>query len=135
MMDGTDAPAARDPLGRFAAGNPGKPLGSRNRISKRVARAILRDFEAHQHELLPRLRRWHAPLYVTLVSRLLPRTCESGGVELDEPMGEAEMARMVARMRSALDLAEAGGGLEALEAAWLGEGRHNSGAVSNGDLR
>ena len=74
----------RDVHGRFAAGNPGRAFGSRNRVSKRVARAILADFEAHQDEVLAKLRRWFAPQYVSLVARLLPRVNESGaGVELD----------------------------------------------------
>ena len=73
-MNGQDAPpVARDAHGRFAAGNPGRPFGTRNRVSKRVARAILRDFETNQDDLLPRLRRWFLPQYVQIVSRLLPR--------------------------------------------------------------
>ena len=76
-MDGSDMPG-RDAQGRFAAGNKGRPFGSRNRVSKRVARAILADFEAHQDEILPKLRRWWTPQYVSLVARLLPRVDEAG---------------------------------------------------------
>src|SRR5580658_3490281 len=40
-MDGSGFPAGpRDANGRFAAGSPGRRLGSRNLVSKRVARAI-----------------------------------------------------------------------------------------------
>ena len=78
-MDGSDeAPTVRDGRGRFAAGNRGRPFGSRNRVSKRSARAILRDFEAHQSDLLPKLRRWFVPQYIQLVARLLPRINEAG---------------------------------------------------------
>ena len=134
MMDGSDAPPARRGVsGRFAAGNPGRPFGTRNRTSKRVARAILRDFEAHQDELLPRLRRWHVPQYLALVARLLPRVDENGGVELDA-LDEIETARVIAAVRAALDRVDAsGGGLGDVESALLGEGRHNSGAVIIGD--
>ncbi|HVN00432.1 MAG TPA: hypothetical protein VMT68_09470 [Caulobacteraceae bacterium] len=45
-MNDSDSPVPRDAHGRFAPGNPGRAFGSRNRISRRVARAILRDFEA-----------------------------------------------------------------------------------------
>jgi hypothetical protein len=74
-MDGTDLiPVRRDANGRFTpGGGSGRLLGSRNRISKRVARSILKDFEANQGELLPRARRWFLPQYLTLISRLLPR--------------------------------------------------------------
>ena len=44
-------PSERDANGRFARGNPGRPFGSRNRVSKRVARAILRDFEDEEDEI------------------------------------------------------------------------------------
>ncbi|HEY1752824.1 MAG TPA: hypothetical protein VGG29_16315 [Caulobacteraceae bacterium] len=125
---GLRAPA-RGAGGRFAGGNAGRPFGSRNRASKRVARAILRDFEAHQGELLPRMRRWFLPQYLTLVARLLPRVDESGGTEVDAP-DAAETAALIAELRAALDRVEAGqGGLAELESALLGEGRHNSGAV------
>jgi hypothetical protein len=135
-MDGSDAPpVARDVNGRFAAGSHGRPFGSRNRASKRVARAILHDFEAHQDVLLPLLRRWHMPQYLALVARLLPRVNEEGGVEIDA-LDEVETARVIAEVRAALALVEDGrGGLEALESALLGEGRHNLGAVNIGDYR
>jgi hypothetical protein len=134
MMDESDGAPMRGADGRFAAGNPGRPLGSRNRVSKRVARAILRDFEANQGELLPRLRRWFLPQYVGLVSRLLPRVNEAGGVDVDASPDAAEMAGVLAEMRAALDRVEAGGGsLDDLEAALLGERRHGVGAVSIGD--
>jgi hypothetical protein len=130
-MDGSDAPPARrDASGRFAAGNPGRPFGTRNRTSKRVARAILRDFEAHQDELLPRLRRWHVPQYLALVARLLPR---DGDGEVDA-LDEVETARVIAEVRAALDRVDAGGGgLDDVERALLGDGRHNSGAAIIGD--
>jgi hypothetical protein len=121
MMDGSDMPG-RDAHGRFAAGNSGRPFGSRNRVSKRVARAILADFEAHQDEVLEMLRRWFAPQYVSLVSRLLPRVNESGaGIELDE-LEEAETQVIAAALRAALERLEAGAGsIAELESALLGE--------------
>jgi hypothetical protein len=135
-MGGSDAPpVARDANGRFAQGGRGRPFGSRNRVSKRVARAILRDFEAHQDALLPLLRRWHMPQYLALVARLLPRVNESGGVEIDA-LDDVETARVIAEVRAALDRVEDGqGGLEELESALLGEGRHNPGAFIIGDYR
>jgi hypothetical protein len=134
-MDGTDLPAIpRDSHGRFAAGNPGRPLGSRNRVSKRVARAILADFEAHQDEVLAKLRRWFAPQYVSLISRLLPRVNENGaGMDVDEP-GDLAVGQVVADLRAALDRIEGGGGsMDELEAALLGGHPNTEGAVTIGD--
>ena len=133
-MDGSDMPQGRDSHGRFLPGNPGRRFGSRNRVSKRVARAILADFEAHQDEVLAKLRRWFAPQYVSLVSRLLPRVNESGaGVELDE-LDAAETHAIAAALRAALERLEAGAGSMAeLEAALLGGARSAQGAVTIGD--
>lgn len=123
-MDDFEAPPGRDSHGRFAAGNKGRPFGSRNRVSKRVARAILADFEAHQDEVLPKLRRWYVQQYVSLVSRLLPRVSEDGaGVELDE-LDAAETQGIAAALRAALERLEAGvGSVDELESALLGEPR------------
>src|ERR1700730_8312029 len=121
-MDGSDMPQGRDAHGRFTAGNSGRPFGSRNRVSKGVARAILADFEAHKDEILPKLRRWYAPQYVSLVARLLPRVDESGaGAELDA-LDAAQTQAIAAAMRAALERLEAGvGSLAELESALLGE--------------
>ena len=123
-MTTSQPPGGRYAQGRFTAGNKGRPFGSRNRVSKRVARAILADFEAHQDDILPKLRRWYAPQYVSLVARLLPRVNESGAdVELDA-LDEAETQGIAAALRAALERLEAGAGSVAeLEAALLGEQR------------
>jgi hypothetical protein len=132
MDDSGQPPPGRDAHGRFAAGNPGRPFGSRNRVSKRVARTILRDFEANQESVLPRLRRWFLPQYVQLISRLLPRQMEEGGAEL-ESLSEVELAGLLVATRVALDRIEAGeGSIAELESALLGE-RHNLAAVIIGD--
>jgi hypothetical protein len=120
-MDGSGfPPAARDAGGRFVAGNPGRKLGSRNRVSKRVARAILEDFETNQGELLVRTRRWFLPEYLQLIRGLLPRQSEDGGLEL-ETLERDEALAVVAAVRAAADRDEAGvGSIEDLEAALLG---------------
>jgi hypothetical protein len=122
-MDGSGfAAGPRDANGRFAAGSPGRRLGSRNLVSKRVARAILADFEVNQDELLKRSRRWFMPQYLSMISRLLPRQSEEGGLEL-ETLERAEALAIVAAVRAAADRYEAGvGSIEALEAALMGEG-------------
>ena len=90
-----------------------------------MARAILADFEAHQDDMLTKLRRFYAPQYVSLVARLLPRVNEDGaGAELDEldELDAAETESIAAALRAALERLEAGAGSVAeLEAALLGE--------------
>jgi hypothetical protein len=134
MIDDEAPRAVRRANGQFAPGNPGRPFGSRNRVSKRVARAVLRDFETNQAELMPRMRRWFLPQYLALVARLLPRVSESGGADLDAAPEEPELAQVLAAVRAALDRAEAGeGSLAELESALLGEVGHDPGAVTIGD--
>ncbi|HXQ13269.1 MAG TPA: hypothetical protein VN814_01450 [Caulobacteraceae bacterium] len=90
-------------------------------MSKRVARAILADFEVNQDELLPRSRRWFLPQYLSLIARLLPRQSEEGGLELGALERDEAMA-LVDAVRAAADRFEAGvGPIEALEAALMGE--------------
>ena len=117
-MDGSDQPTnastARDALGRFAPGNPGRPFGTRNRVSARVVRTVLRDFEANQGELLAKLRRWYVPQYVAMVSRLLPRNGE-GEVAEAAPLSLADL-------RAALDQVEARGGTMADLEAMVADG-------------
>jgi len=112
-----EAPGVRDARGRFAPGNPGRPFGTRNRVSARVARAILADFEANQTETLVRMRRWFLPQYAALVARLLPRDGE--GAPPDAPVSLADL-------RALLDQVEAAGGdaadLEALLVGAVGPG-------------
>ena len=101
---GRDAVSGRDAGGRFARGNPGRPFGTRNRVSARVARTILADFEANQTETLLRLRRWFLPQYVAMISRLLPRDGEGEGVAAPPE------APSLADLRGLIDQVEASGG-------------------------
>ena len=114
-------PATRQPDGRFGAGNPGKPRGTRNKVSGRVAVAILEDFETHQDEIFERLRRSWLPVYVRLASSLLPRSVEMSLPDLSA-CSQEEVAGKVLAVREVLHLIESGQGtLLDLEAVLLGE--------------
>ncbi|HEY2708631.1 MAG TPA: hypothetical protein VGI95_11325 [Caulobacteraceae bacterium] len=117
------APVPRDAHGRFAPGNPGRPLGARNRLSGRIARSILKDFEASQDQVLAKLKRWYVPQYVALLARLLPRAAEGAdGPDLDA-LDDAEKARVLDAARTMIARIDAGEAtLAELEAALLGEG-------------
>ena len=117
-MDDGMAPVRRDENGRFAPGGTGRPHGTRNRVSRRVANAILADFEANRDEVLPRLRRWFLPQYVSLIGRLLPRDTEADAAAMDA----AQTARLIEAARLAFARIDAGEGtLADLEAALAGE--------------
>ena len=130
MTGDATRPVPRDANGRFLPGNPGRAFGSRNRISKRIARSILLNFEADQEAMLAKLKRWYVPQYVALLARLLPRVSEGAeSPELDTAEDGVETAQMVGRARALLDRIEAGEAtLAELEAALLGEGRDEGGA-------
>lgn len=68
---------ARYADGRFGPGNPGRPLGSYNRASRRAALAILNHFEAIQHNFLDKLE-YNSAMYIALLSKVLPRQIEIG---------------------------------------------------------
>ena len=114
-----------DANGRFLPGSPGRPVGARGKASRAVAQAILADFTAHQHEVLPKLRRWFLPQYVALIGRLMPKGGDEDQVvdglqELDGMDPEAA-SRLMAAARLAVARIEAGEGtLADLEAALAG---------------
>jgi hypothetical protein len=81
----------RQTNGRFGAGNPGRPPGSRNR-STRVAKAFLDDFEANQDELLDRLRTAHLRTYMSVIAHLMPRQFDIAALDADEEAAESDQA-------------------------------------------
>jgi hypothetical protein len=93
----------RDALGRFAAGNPGRARGSRNRVAGQVVAAVLDDFQRNEADNFRRLRRWYFPDYIRMVSRLLPRP----GPEAERSDTD-EAARMTGALRAAIDRVERG---------------------------
>jgi hypothetical protein len=110
---------ARQPNGQFAPGNPGRRVGSRNKLSRRIVNSVLTDFEEHQDEILRRLRSAYLPRYVALVGKLLPREDNVVGLELDD-LSDAEMAQVVLGVQLALRRIEEGvGSLADLESAVL----------------
>jgi hypothetical protein len=63
---------ARQANGRFGPGNPGRRLGSRNKLTQRLVTSILADFERNRETVLSHLRAEHAAAYARLVARFLP---------------------------------------------------------------
>ncbi len=115
-------PVARHANGRFGAGNPGRPIGSRNRISRRVINLALQDFEDHSEEVLRRLRDSWLPVYARFISGLLAREGKSDDLpDLDAYTAE-EVRHVLFCARAACDRIEDGrGSLIELQAALMGE--------------
>ncbi len=81
----------RDANGRFGPGNPGRPHGSRNRMSQRIALGLLRHYAEHEAEILARLSRGHFKDYMRLIGQMLPRDPDVDAPDLDgEPLGGEE---------------------------------------------
>ena len=109
-----DAAPIRDPDGRFAAGNPGRRRGSRNRMTHRLAMALLEDFSGYEAETLSRLREWFFPLYVQLMARFVPRQTAAARPDFAD-YSPAERQAVLAAARQALARIERGeAGLDGL---------------------
>jgi hypothetical protein len=101
-----DKPAdlpARYADGRFGPGNPGRPMGSVNRASRRAALVLLEHFQANQALFLDKMvdgsvenRR----IYAGLISHVLPRQVEVGPSDAT-PICEEELKKAIARVRMA----------------------------------
>jgi hypothetical protein len=120
MDDASSRGPARHADGRFGPGNTGRPLGSRNRVSKRIALSLLNHYAEHEAEILDRLSRQHFIEYMRLIGRMLPRPPADGQPDL-ESMPPEDEARVVDAVRAAVERVETGEGtLADVEAALLG---------------
>ena len=67
-----DYESTRGEDGRFGRGNPGRQLGSQNRIPSRVAQRILHDFEENADEIMREYRK-DLRLHVRYMAMVMPR--------------------------------------------------------------
>ncbi len=73
---------------QFKAGNsggPGRPKGSKNKVTKAYLKALTEDFVAHKTEVLERLREKDLAVYMRLVAQLVPKDLDvkhSGSVNV-----------------------------------------------------
>ncbi len=59
--------------GQFKAGNPGRPRGSRNKLTKKYLDKLWADFKEHGESVLERVRRDNPVAYLKLISQIVPR--------------------------------------------------------------
>ena len=120
MDDAAHKFPARSPDGRFGAGNPGRPLGSRNRMSRRIALGLMHHYAEHETEILEKLNQYYFTDYVRLIGRMLPRGPAEDAVDL-ESLPPHEVAQVTRAVRRALNRVEVGEGtLAEVEAALAG---------------
>ncbi len=72
----------RDDKGRFAPGNPGgpgRPEGSRNKLSESYLKALADDFAENGVETIVRLREERPDVYIGAIGKLMPKLLEHTG--------------------------------------------------------
>lgn len=97
-MGYTEILPARYADGRFGPGNPGRPVGSYNRASRRAALTILDHFESIQEELLNRVAS-NSERYIKLLSLVLPRQLDIGVAPV-EAVTDVDAAQVLAAVRA-----------------------------------
>jgi hypothetical protein len=100
-------PMGRAEGGRFGPGNPGRPKGSRNRMTNQLAMALLDDFWRNEEAIIEKARRWFFPQYVQLISRFLPRETQAPAPDFAS-YSPQERAALVQAARGALAQIERG---------------------------
>ena len=110
MDDASPRGPARHANGRFGPGNPGRRLGSRNRMSERVALGMLRHFVKNEAQILHTLSCGHyLPVYGRLLGALLPQGPGGDTADLDA-LAPEDAAQVIGAVRAALKRVEAGRG-------------------------
>lgn len=72
----------RNPDGTFAPGNPGgpgRPKGSRQKLSEAFINALADDFVMHGPDTVVRLREERPDVYVGAIGKLMPKLMELSG--------------------------------------------------------
>lgn len=60
-------------------GGPGRPKGSRNKLSESFLKALADDFEKHGTDVIEKLRAEGASQYCNVIARLMPKLMELSG--------------------------------------------------------
>lgn len=102
-------------IGRpFEKGNPGRPKGSRNKLSEDFFEALSADFAEHGVSAIKRMRDEDPSGYVSTVSRLMPKELKIER-KLDE-LSDSDLDSLIAAVSAAIadaGIARATGGDEA----------------------
>ncbi len=58
---------------QFKKGHPGRPKGTRNKITKAFLKALAADFKEHGKSVIERVRKESPEVYIRLAAQLVPK--------------------------------------------------------------
>ena len=101
----------KDARGRFQTGSnggPGRPQGSKNKLSEKFLAALLEDFEEHGASTIASVRDGDPAAYVRIVASLVPKDFEVAVRPVSiERMSDDELMAIIAQDRARLDEGDA----------------------------
>lgn len=112
MPPDNESASQHDEKGRFLSGNnlgPGRPKGSRNKLGEAFVTALHDDFQLHGVAAIEKVRDERPQDYLKVIASLLPKQVEIKETAFDG-ISEEELAALIVAARSALGVAESGGG-------------------------
>ena len=83
----------------FAKGNPGRPRGSRNKLTGKFIEALCADFEQHGEEAIKICRLEEPAMYLRIVASLLPRELDISDSRLKD-IDDNELDALIELVRS-----------------------------------
>ena len=81
----------RNERGQFATGNPGRPVGSRNKLSEQFLSALAADWEQHGVEVLQNVRKDRPADYLRVIASVLPKEMHVAAANDLEEMSDEEL--------------------------------------------
>lgn len=93
---------------QFKPGNPGRPKGSRNKLSENFLRELNDDFNEHGKAAIIAMREKTPGDYCRMIAMLLPKKIEIRDTPFDKLSNE-ELDGLIDNARAALSASEGGG--------------------------
>ena len=92
----------RDAKGRFGPGNPGRQVGSRNKLEQSVTDAFLKDFDMYGSEAIVRVREADPTGYLRVAASLLPKQSNRTITHDVANLSDAEILNLIKDVRDNL---------------------------------
>jgi len=85
------------------SGNPkGRPLGSRDKLSKKFILALHDDFEEHGSAVIAQVRQERPEIYLKVIASLVPRELHFKSANAFEGMSDDELTSLLVDVRRSL---------------------------------
>jgi hypothetical protein len=98
----------RSNLRPFQPGNPGRPKGSRNKLSEAFVAAVYDDFQEHGVKAIEEMRLADPGAYVRVIASLMPKQVEIKEDAFGD-LSDEQLAAIVTAARASLEIPGAGG--------------------------